>query len=63
MIPLKEAVMKVSILDFLGKWQGLLEYAKKTLSLAGVLYLVIRRKIFTVPRSKDWSDVLLMIRL
>ena len=63
MIPLKEAVMKVSILDFLGKWQGLLEYAKKTLSLAGVLYLVIRRKIFTAPRSKDWSDVLLMIRL
>ena len=63
MIPLKEAGMKVSILDLLGQWYGLVEYAKKTLSLAEVLYLVTWRKIFTAPRSKDWSNVLLMIRL
>ena len=63
MLPLKEAGMKVSILDLLGQWYGLVEYAKKTLSLAGVLYLVTWCKIFTAPRSKGWRDVLLMIRL
>ena len=63
MIPLKEAGMKISVLDLLGKWYRLVEYAKKTLSLAGVLYLVTWRKIFTAPRSKGWSDVLVMIRL
>ena len=36
MISLREAGMKVSILDLLGQWYGLVEYAKKTLSLAGV---------------------------
>ena len=53
MIPLKDAGMKVSILDLLGQWYGLVEYAKKTLSLAEVLYLVTWRKIFTATRSKD----------
>ena len=55
--------MKVSFLDHLGQWYGVVEYAKKTPSLAGVLYLVTWCKIFTTPRSKGWSDVLLMIRL
>ena len=55
--------MKVSILHLLGQWYGLVEYAKKTLSLAGVLHLITLRKIFTAPSSKGWSDVLLMIRL
>ena len=37
MIPLKiEAGMKVPVLDLLGQRYGLVEYAKKTLSLGGV---------------------------
>ena len=55
--------MKVSIPDLWEQRYELVEYAKKTLSLIGVLYLVTWRKIFTAPRSKGWSDLLLMIRL
>ena len=36
MIPLKEAGMKLSISDSLEYWCGLVEYAKKILSLARV---------------------------
>ena len=57
MIPLKEAEMKVSILDLLGQWYVLVEYAKMNFSRRS-LYLVTWRKIFTAPRSKGWSDVL-----
>ena len=52
-IPLKEAGMKVSIPDLLKQWYELVEYAKKTLFLDGVSYLVTWRKIFTAPRSKS----------
>ena len=38
-------------------------YAKKTLFLAGVWYLVRERKFFTVTRSKGWIKVVLMVRL
>ena len=62
-IPLKEAGMKVFIPDLLEQCYKLVEYAKKTLFLAGDSYLVTWRKIFTAPRSKGWSDVLVMIRL
>ena len=55
--------MKVSIPNLLEPCYELVEYAKKILSLAGVLYLVTWLKIFTSPRGKGWSDVLLMIRL
>ena len=55
--------MKVSILNLLEPCYELVEYAKKILSLAGVLYLVTWLKIFTSLRGKGWSDVLLMIRL
>ena len=41
----------------------LVEYPNKVLFLAGVLYLVTWRKIFTTLGSKCWSDVLLIIRL
>ena len=51
-IPLREADMKVSIPDLLKQWYELVEYAKKTLFLDGVSYLVTWRKIFTAPRSK-----------
>ena len=55
--------MKVSIPNLLEPCYELVEYAKKILSLAGVLYLVTWLKIFTSPRGKGWSDVLLIIRL
>ena len=45
------------------QYYELVEHVKKTLSLAGVSYLVTRQKIFTAPRSKGSSDVLLMIRI
>ena len=45
------------------QYYELVEYAKKTLTLAGVSYLVTWRKIFASPRSKGSSDVLLMIRI
>ena len=32
--------MKASALDLLEQWYGILDYAMKTLSLAGVSYLV-----------------------
>ena len=41
--------MKVSIRDLLEQWYELVEYAKKTLSLAGVLYLVKWHKILMTP--------------
>ena len=63
LISLKEAGMKLSISDLSEHWCGLVEYAKKILSLARVSYLVTGRKIFAALRSKGWSDVLLMIRL
>ena len=56
MIPLKEAGMKLSISDSLEYWCGLVEYAKKILSLARVTRQWC--KIFAVPRNKGWSDVL-----
>ena len=62
-IPLKEARMKVSIPDLLEQWYELVEYAMKTLFLAGVSYLVTWCKIFTAPRSKGWSNLPVMIRL
>ena len=40
LIPLKEAEMKLSISDFWKHWYGLVEYAKKILSLVRVSYLV-----------------------
>ena len=40
LIPLKEAGMKLSISDLLEHWYGLVEYAKKILSLVRVSYLV-----------------------
>ena len=55
--------MKVSIPDLLKQWYELVEYAKKTLFLDGVSYLVTWRKIFTAPRSKSQSDVLAIIKL
>ena len=63
MIQLKEAGMKVSILDHLEHWYELVEHANKALPLARVSYLAIWRKSFTAPKSKGWSDVLLMIKL
>ena len=63
LIPLKGAGRKVSIRDLLEQYYDLVEYAKKTLSLAGVLYLVTWQKIFMAPRSKGSSDILLMIRI
>ena len=35
----------------------------KTVSLAGVSYLVRWRKIFTATRGKGWSNLVLMIKL
>ena len=55
--------MKVSIPVVLEQCHELVEYAKKTLFLARVSYLVSWRKIFTAPRRKGLSDVLVMIRL
>ena len=55
--------MKVSIPDLLEQCYELVEYPKKILFLPVVSYLVTRRKIFTAPRSKAWSDVLVMISL
>ena len=55
--------MKVYIPDLLKQWYELVEYAKKTLFLDGVSYLVTWRKIFTAPRSKSQSDVLVIIKL
>ena len=55
--------MKVSIPDLLEQCYELVEYPKKTLFLLVVSYLVTRRKILTAPRSKAWSDVLVMISL
>ena len=55
--------MKVSILDLLEQWHESVEYAKKTFSIARVSYLVTGHKIFTTPRGKGWSHVLLIIRL
>ena len=63
MIQLKEAGMKVSIPDHLEHWYELVEYANKALPLARVSCLATWRKIFTAPKSKGWSDVLLMIKL
>ena len=63
MIQLKEAEMKVSILDHLEHWYELVEHTNKALPLARVSYLAIWRKSFTAPKSKGWSDVLLMIKL
>ena len=63
MIQLKEAGMKVSIPDHLEHWYELVEHVNKALPLARVSYLAIWRKSFTAPKSKGWSDVLLMIKL
>ena len=63
MIPLKGAGRKVSIPNLLEQYYELVEYAKKALSLARVSYLVTRWKIFTAPKSKVSSNVLLMIRI
>ena len=53
----------MSTTDLLEQYYELEEYAKKTLSLAGFSHLVTWRKIFTTPRSKASSNVLLMIRI
>ena len=45
------------------QYYELVEYAKKTLSLAGFSHLGTWRKIFTAPRSKGSSDVLLMTKM
>ena len=55
--------MKVSIPDLLEQWHKLVEYAKKAFSFAKISYLVTWRKIFTAPRCKGQSNVLLVIRL
>ena len=49
--------------DLLKQYYELVEYAKRTLSLAGVSHVVIWRKIVTTPRSKGSSDILLMTRI
>lgn len=49
----KEAVVKVSIRDFLEQWYNLGEYSRKIISLARVLYLVTLYKIMTAPISKN----------
>ena len=54
--------MKLSISDLLEHWYGLVEYAKKILSLASFVSSQWR-KIFAALRTKGWSDVLFMIRL
>ena len=51
-VHLIEDGMKVSIRDLLEQLYKIVEYAKKTLSLARVSYLVTRCKIFTAPRYK-----------
>ena len=55
--------MKVSVPDLLEQLYELVEYAKKNLFFAGVSCLVTWCKIFTAPRSKGWSNVLVMIKL
>ena len=55
--------MKPPIPDFLEQCYELVECAKKTLFLVEVSYLVTWHKIFTAPRSKCWSDLLLVIWL
>ena len=55
--------MEVSIPNLLEQWHKLIEYAKKTVSLTGVLHLVTWGQSFMAPRSKEWSDILVMIRL
>ena len=40
LIPLKEAGIKLSIFDLLEHWYGLVEYAKKIVSIFKVSYLV-----------------------
>ena len=55
--------MKLSIHDFLEQLYELVEYAKKALSLTGVLYLVTWHRAFPAPRIKGWNNILLMIRL
>ena len=62
-IPLKEAGMRVSIMELLEQWYELVEYAMKTLFLTGASYLVTWSKIFMAPRSKGWSNIHVMIRL
>ena len=59
----KEARTKVSIPDILEQLYELVEYAKKALSLTGVLYLVTWCKTFTALRIKGWNNILLVIRL
>ena len=63
MIQLKEAGLKVSTPDHLEHLYELVEYANKALPFARVSYLATWRKIFTAPKSKGWSDVLLRIKL
>lgn len=55
--------MKISIPDYLEQWYESVEYAKKTLCLAGVSPRVTLSKIFTTPKGKVWSDILFLIKL
>ena len=49
--------MKLFISDLLEHWYRLIEYAKKNILSSQW------RKISAAPRTKDWSDILLIIRL
>ena len=62
-VHLIEAAMKVSIPDLWEQLYEIVEYAKKTISLARFSCLVTWSKIFTAPRCKGESPVILMIRL
>ena len=55
--------MKVFISDLLEQWYESVEYAKTTLSLARISYLVTWQKLFTTPGGEGSNRVLLMITL
>ena len=59
---IKRSWDKIIYSQYLEHLYKLVEYAKRTLSLTGVSYLVTWRKAFMATRGKGWSHTLLMIR-